>query len=152
MGAGAAVLALRTAIPGREPNRNEVSVVLAVGLSAIALIASGPSMIHVSLTQFIRAGIQCALFTSTVAAVPWIGLFWSVRRGAPLAPRPAGALIGIAAFSFAFILGRLCSPIEDSLHFLIWHMLPGVAGVLLSILAASAWLQRRWLKSAGENQ
>jgi hypothetical protein len=148
MGTGAAVLALRTAIPGCEPNRYELSVIPIVALTAIGLIACEHSIIPVSVAQFIRAGIQCTIFTGTVAVVPWIGLFWAVRRGAPLAPLSAGALIGMATFSFAFALGRLCCPIEDSLHFLIWHMLPGVGGVLLSISAASAWLPRRSLTFA----
>jgi hypothetical protein len=147
MGTGAAVLALRTAIPGCEPNRYELSVILIVALTAIGLIACEHSIMPVSVAQFIRAGIQCTIFTGTVAVVPWIGLFWAVRRGAPLAPLSAGALIGMATFSFAFALGRLCCPIEDSLHFLTWHMLPGVGGVLLSISAASAWLPRRSLTS-----
>jgi hypothetical protein len=142
MGTGAAVLALRSAIPAREPNRSQLSPIVLVALIAIGLIAWGPSIVHVSLAQFIRAGIHCTIFTTTVAMVPWIGLFWAVRRGAPLAPRLASGLIGVGAFSFAFVLGRLCCPIEDSFHFLIWHIAPGVAGVLLSISAASAWLKR----------
>lgn len=152
MSIGAAVLALKAAIPGREPNSNQLAVVLLLALTAITLISCDPSMVHVSLGRFIRAGMQCTIFTCTVAAMPWLGLFWAVRRGASLVPRSAGALIGIAAFAFAFAIGRLCCPIEDSLHFLTWHMLPGVAGVLVSISVANAWLQRRSLTSVPKNR
>jgi hypothetical protein len=145
MGTGAAVLALRTAIPGGEARRNELVLLAAVALSAIALISCEPSFDSASLAQFVRAGIPCALFTSIFAALPWLVLFWAVRRGAPLALRSAGGLIGAAAFSFAFAVGRLRCPIEDSLHFLTWHMLPGVVGVLLSISVADGWLRRRRL-------
>ncbi|MBV8359292.1 MAG: DUF1109 family protein [Deltaproteobacteria bacterium] len=142
MGTVAAVLALKTAIPGREATRNELAVLSTVALAAIALILCEPS--HTTpLAEFIYAGIPCAVFTGMFAALPWLGLFWAVRRGAPLALQTAGALIGVAAFAFAFAVGRLRCPIEDSLHFLIWHMLPGFLGMLLSILAGISWLRRK---------
>jgi Negative regulator of sigma F len=54
MGTGAAVLALRTAIPGCEPNRYELSVILIVALTGIGLIACEHSIMPVSLAHFIR--------------------------------------------------------------------------------------------------
>jgi len=147
MGTGAAVLALKTAIPGREVKRNELALLSAAALTAITLISWEPSFDNASLAEFMRKGIPCGLFTGIFAALPWLGLFWAVRRGAPLALRPAGALIGVAAFSFALAVGRLRCPIEDSLHFLTWHMLPSVVGVLLSIFVGIAWLRRRRLVS-----
>jgi hypothetical protein len=143
MGVIAAVLALKTAIPGREANRNELALLTIMALAAIILISCEPSSNTTSLTQFIHTGIPCALFTCIFAALPWLGLFWAVRRGAPLALQTAGALVGVAAFAFAFAICRLRCPIEDSLHFLIWHMLPGFLGVLLSILAGMGWLRRK---------
>jgi hypothetical protein len=142
IGTVAAVLALKTAIPGREATRNELVLLSTVALAAIALISCEPSH-NTPLAEFIYAGIPCAVFTVMFAALPWIGLFWAVRRGAPLALQTAAALIGVAAFAFAFAVGRLRCPIEDSLHFLIWHMLPGFLGVLLSILAGISWLRRK---------
>ena len=143
MGTVAAVLALKTAIPGREAERKELALLTIMALAAITLISCEPSSDSASLSQFIHVGIKCALFTGMFAALPWIGLFWAVRRGAPLALQTAGALIGVAAFAFAFAIGRLRCPIEDSLHFLIWHMLPGFLGMLLSILAGMGWLRRK---------
>jgi len=145
MGTGAAVLALKTAIPGREANRTELALLSVAVLTAIILISREPSLENASLARFLRAGVPCAVFTGMFAALPWLGLFWAVRRGAPLALRSGGALIGVAAFSFALAVGRLRCPIEDSLHFLTWHMLPGVVGVLLSIFSGVAWLRRRRL-------
>jgi len=142
MGTMAAVLALKTAIPGREATRNELVMLSTVALAAIALISCEPSH-NTPLAEFIYAGVPCAVFTGIFATLPWLGLFWAVRRGAPLALQTAGALIGVAAFAFAFAVGRLRCPIEDSLHFLIWHMLPGFLGVLLSILAGISWLRRK---------
>src|SRR5262249_33287888 len=143
LGVSAAALALKSAIPGREPGRQELALISGVAISAIILISCEPSVRAASLATFMRAGIQCTMFTATVAALPWLALFWAVRRGVPLATSSSGALIGVAAFSFALAIGRLCCPIEDSVHFLIWHMLPGAVGLLISISAASAWLRRR---------
>jgi hypothetical protein len=145
MGTVAALLALKTAIPGREAKPNELALLTIVALAAIILISCEPSSDNISLAQFVRAGVTCALFTGMFAALPWLGLFWAVRRGAPLALPTAGALIGVAAFAFAFAVSHLRCPIEDSLHFLIWHMLPGFLGVLLSILAGMGWLRRKRL-------
>jgi hypothetical protein len=147
MGIVAAVLALKTAIPGCEANRNELALLTIMALAAITLISCEPSSGTASLAQFIHAGIPCSLFTCMFAVLPWLGLFWAVRRGAPLALQTAGALIGVAAFAFAFAVVRLRCPIEDSLHFLVWHMLPGFLGMLLSILAGMAWLRRKRLAS-----
>lgn len=143
MGTVAAILALKTAIPGREATGIELALLLTVAVVAIALISCEGLHSNTSLAEFIQAGIKCALFTGMFAALPWFGLFWAVRRGAPFALQTAGALIGAAAFSFAIAVGRLRCPIEDSLHFLTWHMLPGFLGVLLSMLAGVVWLRRR---------
>ena len=53
-----------------------------------------------------------------------------------------GALIGAAAFSFAFAASRLGCPIDNRLHILVWHVLPVFVATLLSIRAGAAWLQR----------
>jgi hypothetical protein len=143
VGIGAAVLALRTAIPGREARQSEWALLLTAALTSIILIAGEPSSASASFAEFVRAGIRCAFLTGIVAALPWLGLFWAVRRGAPLDRQSAGAFIGVAAFSFALVVGRLGCPVEDSLHFLTWHMLPGAVGVLLSIFAGLSWLQRK---------
>lgn len=143
MGTLAATLALKTAIPGREATGMELLLLSMLAVTATALISCEAWHNITSLAEFIRAGIKCALFTTMFAALPWLGLFWAVRRGAPLALRTAGALTGAAAFSFAIAVGRLRCPIEDSLHFLTWHILPGFLGVLLSMLASVAWLRRR---------
>jgi hypothetical protein len=143
MGTIAATLALKTAIPGREATGIELVLLSMLAVAAIALISSEAWHNDASLAELIQSGIKCALFTAIFASLPWLGLFWAVRRGAPLALRIAGALIGAAAFSFAIAVGRLRCPIEDSLHFLTWHILPGFLGVLLSMLASVAWLRRR---------
>ncbi|MGH7933207.1 MAG: NrsF family protein [Candidatus Binataceae bacterium] len=142
-GVASAGLALRTAIPGRDATRNELLLIVGVALVAISLIVRGPVITGVSLIEFIRAGIGCLVCTVALASLPWLALFWAVRRGAPMAPETAGWLIGLAAFSFAFVASRLGCSIDNSMHVLMWHALPAAVGAALSMFAGMAWLERR---------
>jgi hypothetical protein len=137
-GALGAGLALRTAIPGREVTANELTLISAVALISVLLVSREPVASEVRLGSFLLAGIRCVGCTTLLAAIPWCALFWAVRRGMPLPTDKAGALIGAAAFSFAFAATRLGCPIDDSLHLLAWHVLPVAAGTALSIAAGKS--------------
>jgi hypothetical protein len=141
-GAIAAGLALRAAIPGREPALSELILVALVAPLAVAVVFLTPDTATVSFLQFIRAGSWCLGCTLGLAAMPWLVLFWAVERGAPFMLGTEGALVGAAAFSFAFAASRLGCPIDDRLHILVWHVLPVFVATLLSIRAGAAWLQR----------
>jgi hypothetical protein len=142
LGALGAGLALRTAIPGREVTANELTLFATVALISVMLVFSEPAAGEVRLGPFLLAGIRCVGSTALLAAVPWCALFWAVRRGMPLRTDKAGALIGAAAFSFAFAATRLGCPIDDSVHLLAWHVLPVAAATALSVAAGMAWLRR----------
>lgn len=141
-GAIAAALALRAAIPGREPGQIELILIALVGALAVAAVFLVPDTAVAPFWQFIRAGSWCLGCTLALAAMPWLALFWAVERGAPFMLSTEGALIGAAAFSFAFAASRLGCPIDDRLHILVWHVLPVFVATLLSIRAGAAWLQR----------
>jgi hypothetical protein len=143
LGALGAGLALRTAIPGREATVNELTLILAVALISVLLVSMEPDAKDGPLGLFLLAGIRCTGSTVMLAAVPWCALFWAVRRGMPLGTRKACALIGVAAFSFAFAATRLGCPIDDSIHLLAWHVMPVAAGTALSIVAANRLRPRR---------
>jgi hypothetical protein len=51
--------------------------------------------------------MRCVCCTYLLAALPWVVLYWVVRRGVPLAVGTSGGLIGSVALSFAFIVTRL---------------------------------------------
>ena len=97
----------------------------------------------VAVSQFIATGLGCATSTVGLAALPWCALLIAVRRGAPLAPARAGALLGAAAFFMAALLMRARCPLDERLHLLVWHALPVAGGTVLSAVVGLAWL-RRW--------
>jgi hypothetical protein len=138
----AAGLALRAAIPGREPARIELVLIALLAPLAVAAVFLVPVTAVPPFWQFIRAGSWCLGCTLALAAIPWLALFWAVERGAPFMLNTEGALIGAAAFSFAFAASRLGCPIDNRLHILVWHALPVFVATLLSIRAGAAWLQR----------
>ena len=141
-GAVAAALALRTAIPGREATREELIVVALAAMTAALAAALVPAHTEITVSAFFHSGVRCLVCTAVFAALPWFALFWAVKRGAPFLTRMEGVLIGTAAFSFAFAATRLGCPIDDSLHILVWHIMPAAAGTGLSMLAGIAWLRR----------
>ncbi|MBV8356332.1 MAG: DUF1109 family protein [Deltaproteobacteria bacterium] len=149
VGVAAAALALRTAIPGLEATTMQLSPVFLAAAVSILVAALAPAQTEISLGAFIGVGMKCLVCTGLLAALPWLALFWAVRRGAPLASHLAGVLVGVAAFSFACAATRLGCPIDDSLHVLTWHLFPAAAGTALSMLAGVAWLGRKTLSQTG---
>jgi hypothetical protein len=142
VGTLAGALALRNAIPGREASIREIGLLCAVGVAAVILVLLEPIRASVSLDSFVASGLQCLTCTIALAALPWMALFWAVRRGVALAVEVTGGLIGAASFSYAFAASRLGCPIDDLRHILLWHVMPVFLGVALSTLAGIAWLRR----------
>ncbi|MHB8382297.1 MAG: NrsF family protein [Candidatus Binataceae bacterium] len=142
LGTLAGTLALRNAIPGREASNREIALLCAAGIAAMMLVLLEPVGASVSLGSFVAAGLQCLTCTIALAAIPWIALFWAVRRGVPLAVKVTGGLIGAASFSYAFAASRLGCPIDDLGHILLWHLMPVFLGVALSTLAGISRLRR----------
>ena len=99
-----------------------------------------PARTGYPLGEFLQVGIGCALQTCVLAALPWIALWWAVKRGAPMRGAAAGALTGAAALLFAFALMRIGCPIDEPLHLVTWHLLPALVLTALSALAGAAWL------------
>ena len=142
-GLAAALLALQEAIPGRAARRLERIVPFGLVLVAAVLWFRHPMRGDVAVSQFIATGLGCATSTVGLAALPWCALLIAVRRGAPLAPARAGALLGAAAFFMAALLMRARCPLDERLHLLVWHALPVAGGTVLSAVVGLAWL-RRW--------
>src|SRR5205823_10739027 len=94
------------------------------------------------LVIFLAAGLNCFACTVLLGAIPWCVLFWAVRKGMPLPTIKAGALVGVAAFSFAFAATRLGCAIDDSMHLLAWHVFPIAVGTAVSAVGGMAWLRR----------
>lgn len=140
-----AALALRAAVPGREPARWESLLAAAVVVISIALLLREPVKTDIAMPEFIRAGVRCLRDTFILAVVPWFVLLWAVRRGAVFAAEKAGALVAAAALLFTFAILRTGCPIDNQLHLMVWHLiLPAVIGISASALIGFLWL-RRWL-------
>ncbi len=130
----AAGLALRSAIPGEEATGRELVVLGLVTGVAIAVVFNEPLQADVPLHYFIQEGVRCVCCTYVLSVLPWMALYWTVRRGVPLAAGTSGGLIGAAALLFAFTVTRLGCPIDERLHILTWHVLPILGGTALSVL------------------
>lgn len=140
----AAVLALRAAVPGRSAGPREGVLAIALALIGTALVLVGePMRMGYPLGEFVHVGLGCALETCILAALPWMALWWAVKRGAPMRAAVAGLLTGAVALLFAFALMRIKCPIDEPLHLVTWHLLPALVLTALSALAGAAWLRFR---------
>ena len=137
-----ASLALRAAIPGREPHVAELVFLLVLSVASTLVLLRAPINANLPISTFIDTGWPCALGILMFASLPWLALSWAVRRGAPLSPGLDGAMIGAAAFLCSFSLMRVNCPIDDGLHLLVWHLLPALAGIALSAFVGSLILKR----------
>jgi hypothetical protein len=143
--AGAAVIvaaaALCAAIPGRESAAWHSGLAVALTVIGTAMLFIRPMRTDQSLGDFVAIGRTCAWSTCAKAAVPWIALWWAVRRGAPGNGGGAGAMVGAAAMLFSFAIMRLDCPLDEPLHLMIWHLGPVVVATGISALAGAVWLR-----------
>lgn len=140
----AAALAVATlALPGRKGLRAEVGLAVALLLAMAALTLSRtPWIVVPAFGPWFDRGVQCASGAILVAAVPGVAGLWLLRRGAPVHPALAGALLGLAVGVLGTLaLGWMCDWDEPA-HVLVSHLLAPVAVVT----AAGAWAGRRWLR------
>lgn len=137
-----ALLALRSAIPGREPRAREVALLLMLAVASMLMLLREPINAAVPMGTFIAEGLPCVFGISTLACLPLLALLWAMRRGAPLARGVDGALAGAGAFLVSFALMRVRCPIDEGLHLLVWHVLPALIGVAIS--AGAGFLVFRW--------
>jgi hypothetical protein len=137
-----ALLALRSAIPGREPRPREAALLLILTGASMLILLHQPINADVPMGTFISRGLPCVFGISTLACLPLLALLWAMRRGAPLTRGFDGALAGAGAFLVAFALMRVRCPIDESLHLLVWHVIPALIGVAVS--ACSGLLLFRW--------
>jgi hypothetical protein len=139
-----AALALKSAIPGRMLAANEVVVAIAlVSVGTLVLVMARPMATSDSLGDFALNGWRCAVDTVLFGTLPWLGLWWLIRRGAPMNGSLSGLLAGAGALLFSFAVMRIVCPIDDPLHLLIWHLLPALSVIGLSALAGVKWLRFR---------
>jgi hypothetical protein len=139
-----AALALRSAVPGRTLSASEATIAGTLVLAGtIVFTIARPMDTSYTLGDFARSGLRCACETVMLGALPWLSLWWMVRRGAPMSAWLSGLLVGAGALLFSFAVMRIACPIDEPLHLLTWHLLPALASVALSALAGATWLRFR---------
>jgi len=141
-GLASAVLALRAAVPGREPARALVAGAFAVVLIGIATGFAAEPSLGQALARTVAMGWPCAVKTLAVAALPWLVLMVAVRRGATLVPGLAGLLGGGATLCLAALAVRVTCPLDERWHLLGFHLGPVALGAALSLALGVAWLAR----------
>jgi hypothetical protein len=139
-----AALALKSAIPGRILSAKEVTMAASLAMAGtVVLVMAQPIATSDSLGDFARNGWRCAVSTVLLGALPWLGLWWLVKRGASMSSWLSGLFAGAGALLFSFAVMRIVCPIDEPLHLLIWHLLPALAVAGLSALAGVKWLRFR---------
>jgi hypothetical protein len=137
----AAFMALKSAIPARELTWRQAAVTMAIVVAAFVFeLAVTP------LNTIFTAAPSSIMELFGLTALPWLSLFWAVRRGVPLQPEVTGGTVGLAAFCFALALRQIISlPIRppNSAGVLV---LCGAALIVLSAIAGRFWLNwiARW--------
>jgi hypothetical protein len=144
----AGLLALRSAIPAREPARSELVLVIAGVCVAFAVGALQPSA---ALSRIHEADLQWSLQLLGLSIPPWTVLFWAVARGVPLQAFETGGLIGIASFCFGISADRLIVGVSGTASPLVWLAVLGILVTVGSALAGSHFLnpERRWHGNSG---
>mgnify|MGYP001178123424 FL=1 len=140
----AALLALRSAVPGRGPSHLESALaLLLVGAAAFSIGIRFPLGTDATAGRLLDAGWPCALRTLAFAVPPWSVLLIAIRRGAPVHVTSAGAYAGAAALLLATTALRAACRDDDPSHWLIWHFAVVITGTALATALATTWL-RRW--------
>lgn len=144
-----AALALRAAVPGREPPRAAIVAAGSLTLTpALFWLDRQSAQLDASVSTFINTGVPCAVVTVVFSLLACAPLLWAVRRGAPLAPQRAAALVGGAGFLTGYLLMRFFCSVDDPAHLLAWHALPVPIGAAATA-ARSGWLLARWRHGPG---
>jgi len=139
-----AMLALRSAIPGRYLSAREAMLAGLLALAGALLITlAAPMDMTRPVAEFVRVGLQCALRIGLYSALPLAALWWMIVRGASMRGGLSGLLAGGSAVFFAMTILRLECPNNEPMHILIWHLLPALALTGLSALAGARWLKFR---------
>jgi negative regulator of sigma F NrsF-like protein len=144
----AGLLALRSAIPAREPVRSELLLVIGGVCAAFAVAVFQP---FTALSQMHNADLHWLLQMLGFSILPWTGLFCAVARGVPLRPFETGGLIGIASFCFGVAAECLILESTGSASLLVWQAAFGIIVATGSALAGAYFLNpvRRWQGNSG---
>jgi hypothetical protein len=139
--AGLAMLAFRSGVPGERPGRLVRALAVVAFVLAAAHVATLPLRTDGSVGELL-AGRGCAARMALLAIVPWLVMLAALRRAAPFHGATSGALAAGAACLMAFAFMRVSCPSDDVLHVAVWHGLPILAALVVSVGVGALWLPR----------
>lgn len=131
----AALLAFFMSVPGVEPPRAVRALpfagYLVWGAMLIAAIAIAGSPVD-QLLQ-VRPHLSCALLVAAIAVSPGVMLVRMLWHAAPLQPRWAGALAGLASAAAGALGAQFVCTNDAAAHHLLWHFAPVAVLTLVSV-------------------
>ena len=131
LAAGALLLALASAVPGR---RTLERVGLAGTCLGAALVLLFAPVVREATLAGLGSGAVCALKATLLALVPAAVLLRFVAAAEPFSPSRTLLFGAVGALSLGALPVHLACPIEGSLHWLVGHSLaPLTGGVLLFV-------------------
>ena len=120
--AGAALLA-KLVSPGQDGRKLYTVILLAflaIGSAGVCALALGPPVARDQMMMGSQWAI-CALCIPLFAIVPFAGLIWALRRGAPTNLRRTGAVAGLVAGALGAVAYAFHCP-DDSIPFIaLWY-------------------------------
>lgn len=139
----ALIMGLRSVRPGASMGRTArliwVIPTILAGLVIWALATTPPSRMWL---DWVGHSIPVCLPAITVLSLPIMGgLITAMRRGAPVDPQAAGALIGLASAGLATALYSTFCTEDSPLFFATWYTI----GILCTT-GLGAWAGGKWLR------
>lgn len=95
-------------------------------------------------------GLLCAESVFELGLFPAIGIFWMVRKAAPLSLGKAGAFSMLAAAALAGFATQWICPYDFPLHFILWHVAPVVLIMGLGAILGRRFFCKRGSAAQGE--
>ncbi|MCW2286512.1 hypothetical protein M2323_004309 [Rhodoblastus acidophilus] len=144
MAASGLVLAWRLARPGANPGRAAKAVLLGpalVILASLVEMAVTPSGLWE--TRMIgHNALHCLTLIPLMSMAPLVGLFATLRHGAPTDGRRAGAAAALAAAGLSATLYAMNCPDDSPLFLAVWYMIATAIVVVAGWFAGGRLL--RW--------
>jgi hypothetical protein len=137
-----AVAAVRSSLPGREPNAATLPLLTVPLMLAFAAVWVWRGE-WAGLDDVLAGCRTCISGMMTTAVTPWFVMLFVLRRHAPLRPVRVGLLAGTAALLLGAVVTDVRCPAEDGIHLAVGHYLPVAAFSALGSAAAGVLLRRR---------
>ena len=97
----------------------------------------------VSLTECLRVQhYDCIILVVMYSLIPGGIIFYTMQKAASLHSSWAGAMAGLAASSSGYILLRLIEESDDPGQLIVWHVLPVIFVMFISMILGKSYLCR----------